>query len=71
MFSSYILPNETRIPMLLLFAVYLMILGAIGNLIWAFTGNVLKQFCTIHYKSTNAVMALLLVWCSLRIMGIL
>ena len=33
MFSSYILPNETRIPMLLLFAVYLMILGAIGNLI--------------------------------------
>ena len=56
--------------MLLLFAVYLMILGAIGNLIWAFAGNVLKQFCTIHYKSTNAVMALL-VWCSLRIMGIL
>lgn len=35
-----------------LFAVYLMILGAIGNLIWAFAGNVLKQFCTIHYKTT-------------------
>lgn len=70
MFSSYILPHESRIPMLFLFAVYLMLLGAIGNLIWAFAGNVLKKFCTAHYKGTNAVMALLLVWCALRIIGI-
>lgn len=71
MFSSYILPHESRIPVLFLFSVYLMILGAIGNLIWAFAGNVLKRFCTVHYKGTNTVMALLLVWCALRIMGIL
>ena len=71
MFSSFILPYESRIPVLFLFAVYLMILGAIGNLIWAFAGNVLKRFYTEHYKLMNAVMALLLLWCSLRIIGIL
>lgn len=71
MFSAYILPYESSIPMLLLFAVYLMILGALGNLIWAFAGNVLKRCYTGHYKVMNTVMALLLVWCSLRIIGVL
>lgn len=71
MFSTFILPYESRIPMLFLFAVYLMILGAIGNLIWAFAGNLLKQFYETHYKLMNAVMALLLVWCAARIVGIL
>ena len=70
MFSAYILPYESRIYMLFFFAVYLMILGALGNLIWAFAGNMLKRFYTSHYKLMNAVMALLLVWCSLRIVGV-
>lgn len=71
MFSSYILPYESSIPILFFFAVYLMILGALGNLIWAFAGNVLNRFYAGHYKVMNAVMALLLVWCALRIIGIL
>ena len=71
MFSAYILPYESRIHILFFFAVYLMILGALGNLIWAFAGNVLKQFYSNYYKLMNAVMALLLVWCSLRIIGVL
>lgn len=71
MFSSFILPYESRIPVLFLFAVYLMVLGGIGNLIWAFAGNVLKRFYTEHYRLMNVIMALLLVWCSLRIIGIL
>ena len=71
MFSSFILPHETRIPVLFLFAVYLMILGGIGNLIWACAGNILKRFYTAHYKFMNLIMALLLLWCSLRIIGIL
>lgn len=70
MFSAYILPYESRIYMLFFFAVYLMILGALGNLIWAFAGNVLKRFYTRYYRLMNAVMALLLVWCSLRIVGV-
>lgn len=71
MFSSFILPYENRLPMLFLFAVYLMILGAIGNLLWAFAGNILKQFYTEHYRQMNAAMALLLLWCACRIIGIL
>lgn len=70
MFSSYILPFVQTTPMILLFAVYFMVMGAIGNLIWAFAGNILKQFYEDHYKIMNLVMALLLVWCALRILGI-
>lgn len=71
MFSSFILPYENRIPILFLFAVYLMVLGAIGNLIWACAGSVLKRFYTAHFRIMNAGMALLLLWCALRIIGIL
>nr|WP_294528121.1 LysE family transporter [uncultured Blautia sp.] len=71
MFSAYILPYESNVFMLFLFAVYLMFLGALGNLIWAFAGNILKRFYSSHYKFMNAIMALLLVWCSLRITGLL
>lgn len=71
MFSAYILPYESSVPMLFVFALYLMILGALGNLIWAFAGNMLKRCYAGHYKVMNAVMALLLVWCSLRIIGVL
>ena len=70
MFSSFILPHVQAPPVLLLFAVYLMILGALGNLIWAFAGNVLKRFYEKHYRLMNGVMALLVVWCALRIVGI-
>ncbi len=71
MFSSFILPYEHRPPVLFLFAIYLMLLGAIGNLIWAFAGRILKSFYERHYKLMNLLMAFLLVWCALRIIGIL
>lgn len=70
MFSSYILPFVQTTPMILLFAVYFMVMGAIGNLLWAFAGNLLTRFYTEHYKGMNLVMALLLVWCALRILGV-
>lgn len=71
MFSSFILPYVQQPALLLLFAVYLMILGAIGNLIWAFAGNMLKRFYDKHYKLMNLIMSLLLVWCALRVVGLL
>lgn len=71
MFSAYILPYESKVPVLFIFAVYLMILGALGNLLWAFAGNVLKTLYGQHYRIMNGIMALLLVWCSLRIVGVL
>ena len=57
--------------MLFCFAVYLMFLGALGNLIWAFAGNVTEKILQQHYKLMNGIMALLLMWCSLRITGLL
>lgn len=71
MFSSFILPYESRPLFLLAFAFYLMVMGAVGNLIWAFAGNVLQRFYNEHYKIMNIIMALLLVWCVLRVLGIL
>lgn len=71
MFSSYILPYENQVSVLFFFAVYLMFLGAVGNLIWAFAGNILKRFYTSHYRLMNGIMSLLLIWCALRIIGLL
>ncbi|MDQ9758471.1 hypothetical protein RFZ45_05935, partial [Acinetobacter baumannii] len=65
MFSSFILPYEQRVPALFLFAVYLMILGALGNLIWVFAGNILKRFYEKQYKAMNLIMAALLLWCAM------
>lgn len=71
MFTSFILPYVTSPLALLGYAFYLMVMGAIGNIIWAFAGNVLKKFYTEHYKLMNLVMALLLVWCAARVVGVL
>jgi len=70
MFSSFILPFVHTTPMILLFAVYFMVMGAIGNLMWAFAGNALNKFYNEHYKLMNLIMALLLVWCAMKIAGI-
>ena len=71
MFTSFILPYDTEPMVLLVYAFYLMVMGAIGNLLWAFAGNVLKRFYEEHYRLMNVVMALLLVWCAARVAGIL
>lgn len=71
MFSSFILPNITSGLLIFPFAFWLMVMGAIGNLIWAFAGNVLRHFYAQHYRSINIIMALLLLWCALRVIGVL
>lgn len=71
MFSTYILEYVASPIGLLFYAFYLMVFGAIGNLIWAFAGNILKRFYTSHYKLMNVIMAALLVWCVLRVLGVL
>ncbi|MBQ6835239.1 MAG: LysE family transporter [Lachnospiraceae bacterium] len=69
-FASYVIPYVQSRPLIVIYAFYLMCIGAIGNLIWAFAGNVLKKVYEEHYKIMNLVMALLLVWCALRILGV-
>lgn len=71
MFSTYILEYVTSSGVLLFYACYLMVFGAIGNLLWAFAGNLLKRFYTNHYRFMNIIMAALLLWCVLRVLGVL
>ena len=69
-FASYVVPYVQSPLLTIGYAFYLMCIGAVGNLIWAIAGNALKQFYEKHYKGMNLVMALLLVWCAMRILGI-
>lgn len=71
MFSSYIFPFVQSTPWILLFVLYFVVMGAIGNLLWAFAGNALNRVYTAYYKQMNLIMALLLVWCALKILGVL
>lgn len=71
MFSAFILPYVQEPVALLAYAFYLMVLGAVGNLIWAFAGNVLKQFYGRHYRAMNMVMGALLVWCAAKVVGVI
>ena len=66
-YTGFILPYESRIPVLLMLAVVLMSAGAAGNVLWAAAGSMLKPFYDRNYRGINVVMALLLVWCAARI----
>lgn len=66
-FSSYILPHTSAVPLLLALCPYLVLGGAFGNVVWAVFGSFLKPFYNRHVTAVNIVMALLLVWCSVRI----
>ena len=37
-----------------------------GNLIWVVLGSLLFRFYNRHYRVINAFMALLLVWCAVK-----
>lgn len=69
MFTAFILPNIRSSAFIFPFAIYLMALGAVGNLIWAVAGNMLRTAYEKHYRLINIIMALLLIWCALRVMG--
>ncbi|MBO5278926.1 MAG: LysE family transporter [Lachnospiraceae bacterium] len=67
-FTTYITPYVQGALMLVFFAFILMTVAAIGNIIWAAVGNVCQRFYTKYYRIFNVVMALLLVWCAVKIL---
>ncbi len=68
MFSSFILAYTQSAFFVFLSSIYLVFFTATGNLIWAFAGNVLKPFYSKYYKIANVVMAVLILWCILRML---
>ena len=66
-YTSFILPYENRMPVLMLYAVMLMSAGAGGNILWSTVGSVLRRFYNKYYKIINGVMAVLLLWCAWKV----
>lgn len=51
-----------------LFAVSMTVCCGTGNLIWALAGSLLKPIYNRSYRLINLCMALLLVWCAVKVM---
>lgn len=68
-YEAYILPSfEGQYPVLLGFAFVLSTIGFVNGLLWSAGGSVLKTLFSRYGKIINAVMALLLVWCAVRLL---
>ncbi|MBR5116825.1 MAG: LysE family transporter, partial [Lachnospiraceae bacterium] len=57
-------PRAVLVP---LFAISMTACCGTGNLIWALAGSLLKPIYNRFYRFINLCMALLLVWCALKI----
>ncbi len=66
-FPGYFLPYGNGILNIILFAVTMTVCCGIGNLIWAFFGSILNPLYEKKYRIINAVMAVLLLYCAIRI----
>lgn len=66
--EAYILPFYAgHIPVLVLFAVLLAVVGFVFSLCWAAFGSVFHTLFTRHARITNTVMALALVYCAVAL----
>ena len=65
--SGYVLPYETSVPILILFAFYLTFFGNTGNLIWALAGSLCRKYYNKYYLVFNIVIALLLLRCAYKL----
>lgn len=66
-FPGYFLPYGSSFFNILLFAVTMTVCCGLGNLLWAFFGSVINPFYDRHFRIINIVMALLLIYCAVRI----
>ena len=66
-YPGYFLPYGNGIGLVILFAVTMTVCCGTGNLIWGAAGSILYRFYKKYYKAVNIFMALLLVYCALKI----
>ena len=67
-YEAYILPvYEGRMGMLLLFSVVLSTIGFINGLLWSAGGQVFRVLFSKHARVINTVMAILLVYCAVKL----
>lgn len=65
--STYILPHYENNGILFLLAVILAMIPFVGNFLWAGFGSFLKNLFNEHRRVINTIMALLLVYCGIKI----
>lgn len=63
-YTGYVLPHDAGLSPLLLHAVCLTAVGAVGLTVWAAAGGVLQTFLKKYYRPFNIVMALILLYCA-------
>ena len=66
-YPGYFLPQGQSVGLVILFALTMTACCGTGNLIWAVTGSLLFRFYNRHYRVINALMAILLVYCAVKI----
>lgn len=68
-YEAYILPVfEGNYPVLLLFAFVLSTVGFVNGLLWSACGSLFKRLFSEHGKIVNTLMALLLVYCAVKLL---
>ncbi len=64
----YVLPYQSSLPAMLVFALILPFTGPTANLVWLFAGSALKSEYEKHQRIWNIVMALSLMLCAVSIL---
>lgn len=65
--STFILPNYRSAGFLMLFVLLLSLTGFAGTCCWAMFGAMFERLFREHKKTTNLIMALLLVYCAISL----
>ncbi|MCR4909021.1 MAG: LysE family transporter [Lachnospiraceae bacterium] len=66
-YPGYFLPYGSSVVLIILFAVTMTACCGGGNLIWALAGSLIYPFYSRKYRLINSIMALLLVYCAVKI----
>ncbi|WP_437890007.1 cysteine/O-acetylserine transporter [Phytobacter sp. V91] len=64
--SAFVLPHTQDIFWVTVVSILLAVIGCVGNLLWALAGHLFQSLFRKHGRSVNLVLALLLVYCAVR-----
>ncbi|KKI44189.1 amino acid transporter [Obesumbacterium proteus] len=64
--SAFVLPFTQDIFWVTAVSVLLAIIGCVGNLVWALAGHIFQSLFRKHGRIVNWILALLLVYCAVR-----
>lgn len=66
-YTGYVLSVSQSFSHLLTAVFFNTLIGISGTMTWALAGAVLQKYITKYYKPFNIIMALILVWCAIKL----